>query len=73
MDYKLWTNGAYLIEAYLDNYDLYGKIVKSKYPNTYKVGEKICFPLYHNFDDREPQFKPLEQIRLEKINKVFVD
>lgn len=55
MNKKLYSNGSYVVEGYKLLTVVYGKIVDTKYPSNYAVGQKVSFPAkdFPLFDSKE--------------------
>jgi hypothetical protein len=58
---KTYSNGAYEVRGYMYGIwrwqRVWGIIVKTVYPSTYGLHSEVNFPKYHNFWDKQPQFK----------------
>jgi hypothetical protein len=58
---KTYTNGTYDVRGYMYGFwryrRLWGIIIRTKYSMIYDLGAEVNFPKYHNFWDKEPQFK----------------
>lgn len=69
------TNGAYDVKGIVSKNQIKGIIIKSSYPQVYRIGEKVDFPIYSTINTNKVQFtetlKSLRKRKLEKINLLY--
>ena len=72
----IWTNGAYWVDVtstknLWKKKRILGTITKTIYPQVYKIGDSVNFPVYNNYKDRKPMFRKVSDIRIEKISNII--
>ena len=66
----VWTNGAYWIEQIaIEDYYIYGTIVKSMYEHVYAVGYRARLPIYHLATGEQQFFSNERELKLKRILK----